>query len=177
MTLFVRTSGNPMALEAEIKRALRLADPSLATRDVETLNDVLALDLAPRRFALAVCAAFAVVAFMLAAIGIYGVLSYMVSTRSRELGVRIALGATPRDVMLLVARQGLAPALLGVGLGVGGALAGGRVLASSLYGVGPLDPKTYIAVVATVLAIAAAACLAPAVRAMRVDPLTTMRSD
>jgi predicted permease len=177
MTLFVRTSGNPMALEAEIKRALRLADPSLASRDVETLNDVLALDLAPRRFALAVCAAFAVVAFMLAAIGIYGVLSYMVSTRSRELGVRIALGATPRDVMLLVARQGLAPALLGVGLGVGGALAGGRVLASSLYGVGPLDPKTYIAVVATVLAIAAAACVAPAVRAMRVDPLTSMRSD
>jgi putative ABC transport system permease protein len=177
MTLFVRTSGNPMALEAEIKRALRLADPSLATRDVETLNDVLALDLAPRRFALAVCAAFAVVAFMLAAIGIYGVLSYMVSTRSRELGVRIALGATPRDVMLLVARQGLAPALLGVGLGVGGALAGGRVLASSLYGVGPLDPKTYIAVVTTVLAIAAAACVAPAVRAIRVDPLTTMRSD
>jgi ABC-type antimicrobial peptide transport system permease subunit len=144
---------------------------------VETLNDVLALDLAPRRFALAVCAAFAVVAFMLAAIGIYGVLSYMVSTRSRELGVRIALGATPRDVMLLVARQGLAPALLGVGLGVGGALAGGRVLASSLYGVGPLDPKTYIAVVTTVLAIAAAACVAPAVRAIRVDPLTTMRSD
>jgi putative ABC transport system permease protein len=142
---------------------------------VRTLDEVLALDLAPRRFALAVCAAFAVVAFVLSAIGIYGVLSYMVSTRSRELGVRIALGATGRDVMLLVGRQGLAPSLMGIVLGLGGAFVAGRLLISSLYGVSPLDPATYATVVGTVLAVALSACLVPARRAMKVDPLASMR--
>ncbi len=177
MFLFVRTSGDPTRFVATIKDALRRADPALATKDVQTLNDVLALDLAPRRFALAVCAAFAVVAFVLAAIGIYGVLSYMVSTRARELGVRIALGATGRDVMLLVGRQGLGPSLAGVVLGVGGALANGRLLASSLYGVGPTDAATYLAVVGAVLAVALAACFVPARRAMKVDPLASIRAD
>ena len=177
MTLFVRTSGDPTAVAGTIKEALRHADPSLATRDVETLNQVLALDLAPRRFALAVCAAFAVVAFLMAALGIYGVLSYMVSTRSREIGVRIALGASPRDVVLLVARQGLVPAVVGIVLGLGGAMGSGRVLVTSLYGISPLDSTTYVAVVGAVLGVAAVACLVPALRAMRVDPLSSMRSD
>jgi putative ABC transport system permease protein len=177
MVLFVRTSGAPTAIAATIKDALRRADPSLAARDVRTLDDVLALDLAPRRFALAVCAAFAVVAFVLSAIGIYGVLSYMVSTRSRELGVRIALGATGGDVMLLIGRQGLAPSLAGVVLGLGGAFVGGRLLTSSLYGVSPLDPATYATVVGAVLAVALSACVVPARRAMMVDPLASMRAE
>jgi putative ABC transport system permease protein len=175
MVLFVRTAGDPARLAPAIKEALRRADPALATKDVQTLNEMLSVDLAPRRFALAVCAAFAAVAFVLAAIGIYGVLSYMVSTRTRELGVRIALGATGRDVMVLVGRQGLSPALGGVVLGVGGALAAGRLLASALYGVGPRDPVTYAAVVGGVIAVALAACLVPARRAMKVDPALSMK--
>ncbi len=177
MVLFVRTSGDPTRLSATIKEALRRADPALATKDVQTLNEVLALDLAPRRFALAVCAAFAAIAFVLAAVGIYSVLSYMVSTRTRELGVRIALGATGRDVMLLVSRQGLAPSLAGVALGLGGGFAAGRLLASSLYGVGPADVMTYASVVAGVLAVALSACLVPARRALKVDPLASLRAE
>jgi predicted permease len=177
LSLVVRTAGNPTAVESVIRRAVKAQDPAIAIRDVKTLNDVVGSSLASRRFALGLAASFAFVALALAAIGIYGVLSYMVSNRTREFGVRIALGASTGSVLVLVVRQGLAWSLFGVVLGVGGAMAGGQVLQKMLYGVTALDAWTYLAVVTVLLAVAATACLVPAARATRVDPLTSMRAD
>jgi ABC-type antimicrobial peptide transport system permease subunit len=146
-------------------------------RDIRTLNDVIGSSLAARRFALGLAMSFAFVALALAAIGIYGVLAYMVTNRTREFGVRIALGASSRSVLLLVVRQGLAWSVLGIALGVGGAVVGGGLLGKMLYGVTPLDASTYLSVVGVLLAVAATACLVPAARATRVDPLTSMRAD
>jgi hypothetical protein len=111
-------SGDPQAAIPMLRRAMKATDPSLAIRNVRSMNDVVGLSLAPRRFALALAASFAVVALMLAAVGIYGVLAYMVTTRTREFGVRIALGATAGSVLVLVVRQGLGWSLLGLVLGI-----------------------------------------------------------
>ncbi|MEO7084145.1 MAG: ABC transporter permease [Gemmatimonadaceae bacterium] len=177
MSLVVRTSGDPAAAESVIRRAVKQEDPMLAVRDVKTLNQVVGDSLASRRFALGLAMSFAFVALTLAAIGIYGVLAYTVTNRTREFGVRIALGASARSVLVLVVRQGLAWSLLGIVLGVAGAVAGGRLLAGMLYGVTPLDASTYAAVIGVLVAVVVAACLIPATRATRVDPLTSMRAD
>jgi putative ABC transport system permease protein len=177
MSLVVRTSGDPQVASALIRRAVKEMDPTLAVRDIRTLNDVIGSSLAARRFALGLAMSFAFVALALAAIGIYGVLAYMVTNRTREFGVRIALGASSRSVLLLVVRQGLAWSVLGIVLGVGGAVVGGGLLGKMLYGVTPLDASTYLSVVGVLLAVAATACLVPAARATRVDPLTSMRAD
>ncbi|MEP6491813.1 MAG: ABC transporter permease [bacterium] len=177
INVVIRTSGNPYAATPILKRAMKAADASLAVRNVNSMNDVLGLSLAPRRFSLGLAASFAAVALLLAAVGIYGVLAYMVTTRTREFGVRIALGATTRSVLLLVARQGLGWSLLGLAFGIAGALAGGRLLAGMLFGVTPLDLSTYVSVVSALLIVAGVACIVPAARATRVDPLTSMRAE
>jgi ABC-type antimicrobial peptide transport system permease subunit len=141
------------------------------------LEDVIGTSLAPRRFALALASSFAVIALVLAALGIYGVLSYAVETRNREIGVRVALGATARGVMLLVLRQGAAWSITGLALGIVGAVGVGRLLSRMLYGVGAIDLTTYAAVAVGLLAIVGIACFVPTRRAMRVDPATSMRTD
>jgi len=177
LSIAVRTTGDPNSAAAALRRAVKAADPLLAIRNVETLDDVLSSSLAPRRFSLGLVATFAAIALTLAAIGIYGVLSYAVTTRTREFGVRIALGASTHSVLMLVARQGLAWAVLGLTLGIAGALAAGRLIAGMLYGVGALDLWTYFAVAAGLFVVVAAACLLPASRATHVDPLTAMRAE
>ncbi len=177
MVVFVRTTGDPVSAAPVVRRVLKSADPTLAARDVQTLNSVVGASLASRRFALGLVAAFAAVALALAAIGIYGVLAYMVTTRTREFGVRIALGASRRSVLLLVARHGITWSLAGMALGIAGAIAGGRLVAKMLYGVTPLDPMTYVGVAGVLLAVVVAACLIPASRATRVDPLMSMRAE
>ncbi|MGH7620566.1 MAG: ADOP family duplicated permease [Gemmatimonadaceae bacterium] len=177
MAIVVRTSGDPSAATGAIRRAVRAADPRLAVRDIKTLNDVLASSLAPRRFSLGLVASFACVALLLATIGIYGVLSYAVASRTREFGVRLALGASANSVLLLVARDGFAWSGLGLVVGLGAAAASGRLLQKMLFGVTPLDVSTYVGVAAGLFCVVGIACLVPAVRATKVDPLTSMRAE
>jgi ABC-type antimicrobial peptide transport system permease subunit len=145
--------------------------------DVRTLDDIVGGSLASRRFALSLAMSFAFIALILAAVGIYGVLAYNVANRTREFGVRIALGASSGRVLGMVVRQGVATSLVGVILGLIGAMLGARLLRGMLFGVTPLDAPTYAMVVVLLLVVVLGACLAPAIRATRVDPLTSMRAD
>ena len=172
----MRTTDSRAAIDA-LRRAVKDADPAMPLRDVMTMDDVIGSSLDARRFALGLAASFAGLALVLATLGIYGVLAYEVSTRTREFGVRLALGATPASVLALVARRGVAWSLAGLALGLGGAVAGARLLAGTLYGVGPLDTATYALVAAGSLAVVTPACIIPARRATRVDPLSSLRAE
>ncbi len=176
LTVVMRTTDSHGTVEA-LRRAVKDVDPALPVRNVESMDDVVGSSLAARRFALGLAASFAGLALVLATLGIDGVLAYEVSTRTREFGVRIALGASTRSVLGLVARRGLAWSMAGLGLGIAGAVAGARLLGGALYGVGPLDAGTYLLVAAGSMAVVTAACLIPARRATRVDPLSSMRSE
>jgi predicted permease len=177
LAIAIRTRGNPLALTPALRSAVREADPAVAVHDIATLDAVVGRSLASRRFVLALMTSFAVLALILSTVGIYGVLAYVVAGRQREFGVRLALGATQRSVVSLVLRQGLISAAIGLALGLAGAEAGRALLASSLYGVTAGDPITWIGVAAILLAVVTAACLIPAWRATRVDPLVTMRAE
>jgi putative ABC transport system permease protein len=177
LSLVIRTSGDPLAAVPAIRRAVKSADPTLALRDIATLDDVIGTSLSSRRFALGLAGCFAALAMVLAAVGIYGVLAYTVNARTREFGVRLALGATTGNVMLLVLRQGLGWSLAGLAIGIAGALAFGRLLASSLYGVSTTDAATFAAVTIGFVVVVLAACIVPAGRATRVDPIGSLRSE
>ena len=177
MSIVVRTRGDPHSAESVVRRAVRAADPTLALREVRSLEDVLGSSLAARRFALGLVSCFAGVALLLAAVGIYGVLAFSVSSRTREFGVRLALGATNRRVLVMVLRQGLGWSLTGLAIGVAGAFAGGRLLNGMLYGVSPADSTTFVVAALGLLVVVVVACLVPAMRAIRVDPITTMRAE
>lgn len=177
LTLVVRTPGDPRAAEPLLRQAVRDADPTLALRGVRTLDEVVGTNLDARRFGLGLISCFAGVALVLAAVGIYGVLAFSVTSRSREFGVRLALGATRRSVLMLVLGQGLAWSLLGVSAGIATAGAGGRLLEGMLYGVSPADWPTFLAVTIGLLAVVAVACLVPAARATRVDPIASLRAE
>lgn len=177
LNLAVRTSGDPQTAVAALRRAVKRHDPSLAIRDVRSFEDVIGSSLAPRRFALGLASSFAIVALLLAAVGIYGVLAYAVTNRTREFGVRLALGASPRSVVALVLKHGLVWSSLGLILGVAGSIAAGKLLTSMLYDVSAVDPTTYVLVVVAQLTVVALACIIPAYRATRVDPLASMRAE
>ncbi|HEY2856269.1 MAG TPA: ABC transporter permease [Gemmatimonadaceae bacterium] len=177
MSLVMRTSRSATDAGALIRRAVRAQDRSLAVRDVQTLDDVVGGSLASRRFALGLAMSFAFIALTLAAIGIYGVLAYNVGNRTREFGVRIALGASSFRVVSLVVRHGVLAALVGIFAGLVGAMLGARLLSGMLFGVAPLDARTYASVVLLVFLVSMIACIVPALRATRVDPLTSMRAD
>jgi putative ABC transport system permease protein len=177
LTVIVRTTGDPRSAVPVIRRAVRAADPTLALRNVETLDEVIGGSLSTRRFALGLASCFAALALILASVGIYGVLAYSVTTRTREFGVRLALGASGRSILVLVLRQGLGWSLLGLAMGVAGALAGGRVLAAFLYGVTPTDTVTFAVVGVGLLVVVVLACLIPASRATRVDPISSLRAE
>jgi putative ABC transport system permease protein len=176
-SILVRTSGDPLAVAAEVRAAVRGIDPELAVFDVATLDQTILQSISRERSTMLLLAVFAAIALLLALIGVHGVLSYTVSQRTRELGVRMALGATSRDVLALVVRQGVALALVGVGIGLIGALAGARLLSSLLFGVTPTDPATFLLVTVVVLVVAAAASWTPARRALAVDPIVTLRTE
>jgi putative ABC transport system permease protein len=177
LSLVVRTSMSLTDAEALIRRAVRAQDPTLAVSNVQTLNDVIGSSLGSRRFALRLAMSFALIALVLAAVGIYGVLAYTVASRTREFGIRIALGASSRRVMSLVVGQAIATSLAGIAIGLGGAVLGARVLNGMLFGVSALDTGTYAVVVVLLLVVAVAACAVPAWRATQVDPLISMRAE
>jgi len=177
VTLVVRTAADPAALAADVIRAVRSIDPAQPVMRVRTGSTVIATSTAQRRLALVLFAAFGSVATLLSAAGVYGVLAGAVAERRREIGIRAALGATPRAIVRLVLRQGLAPAIAGLALGLAGAVLLTRYLRTMLFGVGPTDPVTLTATIALLGAVALAACLVPAWRAMRVDPVTALRAE
>jgi ABC-type antimicrobial peptide transport system permease subunit len=175
---FVVRSPLPSARVVEIAREeVRKIDPELALYGVRTLRGYLAQVTAGQRFAMQLLGIFAALAAALAAIGLYGTIAYTVSQRDREFGIRLALGAGPRELLGLVVRQGLGLAALGIGVGIAAALALSRVLSSLLYGVSPGDPPTYAAIVLGVGALALLASYVPALRAARVHPARVLRSE
>jgi predicted permease len=175
--LVVRTTSDPAALTGALRAELRALDASAPLFGVRTMERLIADSPAAfmRRYPAYLIGIFAAVALVLASVGIYGVISYMVSQRTRELAIRAALGARRRDLLGLVLRQGLGLALAGVGLGLLGALALSRLLASQLYGVSAADPAVYAGVSLLLVAVALVACLVPARRATRVDPMVALR--
>jgi putative ABC transport system permease protein len=173
--VFLRTSASPDALEEPVRREIQAVDPSLPVFNVRTLDSVVADSLAERRFAMQMLGLFAATALLLAAIGIYGVMAYFVDQRRREIGIRIALGAQPGDVLRLVLGRGLLLTAVGVVIGIFGAAALTRSLATLVFGVAPLDPLTFAAGGALLAAVAIAGCYVPARRAMRVDPMVALR--
>jgi predicted permease len=175
---FVLETSQPLGTVASaIRKTVSSVDPGLPIVQMRTMDDVVGSSLTRQRFLSLLLGIFAGVALLLAAIGTYGVLSYMVSERHREIGIRMALGAGNGQVISLVLRQGITIAAIGIVVGVGGALALSRITQSLLYGVKPSDPATFITVVAVITLVATAACLIPMRRATRVDPLTAIRAD
>jgi putative ABC transport system permease protein len=177
MSLVVRARGGAAALAPAVREAIRSADKDQPVARVATMDELLARSAAERRFALVLFEAFGVAALVLAAVGVYGLLSGSVAERTREIGVRLALGATRRDILSLVVRQGMKLVGLGVVIGLAGAAAASRALASLLYGVSRLDPASYFGVVALLASVSAVACWLPAWRASRVDPSITLRAE
>jgi putative ABC transport system permease protein len=176
MWLVVRAHGDPAALAPAIKQAIWSIDKDQPIVRVATMEARLAASAAERRFALVLLEAFALVALALAATGIYGVLSGSVTERTREIGVRSALGASRGNILALIVRQGMTLTAIGIAAGIGGALAASGALSALLFGISRLDPITYIAVIALLATVSAAACALPAWRAARVDPAATLRA-
>lgn len=175
--LAVRTRGDPMSMLATVRQAVHSIDRDLPLSDVATMESRIEQSVGERRFSTFLLTLFSLVALALASIGIYGVMAYAVAQRSRELGVRMALGAARPTVLRLVLGSGLRLALAGVGIGVVGAFALTRLLASQLFGVSATDPLTFGSVAALLLGVAATATLVPALRATRVDPVIALRDE
>jgi predicted permease len=175
--LAVRTRVPPDAMVSTLRQTMRNIDPRLPMADVHVMGELVSEAGARRRFQTTLVTAFGVVAIALAAIGLYGLMSYMVRQRTREIGVRLALGARTSDVLLLVAGHGAKVTLLGVCIGAVAALVLGRVLVSMLYGVTPTDPWALMVTSLVLMGAAIIACYVPAHRAMRVDPVNTLRAD
>ena len=177
LSLVIRTQANPAPLTAAVRKAVWAIDRDQPIVRIATMDQLLVASTAQRKFILVLFEAFALVALLLAAAGIYGVLSGTVTERLREIGVRSALGATRGSLLLLVLRQGLGLTSVGVGIGLAAALASTRIISGLLFHVSGVDPLTYAAVTAMLVVVAFVACWIPAWRAARVDPMVTLRMD
>jgi putative ABC transport system permease protein len=175
LTLLARTSGPPLNLAGAVKSQLWSIDDELPAQYMNSMSGLIDRTLALPRFTMMLLSTFAVLALVLAMVGIYGVIAYSVSQRTQEIGVRMALGARRRDVFRLVLGQGMLLTGIGVLIGLGGAMALTRFLSSLVFEVSVTDPATYFAVALLLSAIALLACYVPARRAMRVDPMNALR--
>jgi putative ABC transport system permease protein len=175
--MVMRTSGTVPGMAALLRARVAEVDRDLAVGAVETMHQTLDRSLAGRRFILGIIGIFAALAVALAGIGVYGVLSYAVSRRTPEIGVRMALGAQRRDVMNLVLRESFVLAMAGAGIGLAASFALTRLMAGLLFGVSATDPWIFAAMAAIVVAVALAASYGPAARAARLDPMRALRSE
>jgi len=173
----VRTAGDPLGVARAAIGAVRAIDPDQPVADVASMDQIVARALGGRRFQTGVFGAFAALALVIASVGLFGVMGYWVTESTREIGVRVALGATARDVMTLVVGRGLRLVAIGVAVGLGAAVASTRVMAALLFEVTPTDPLTFATTAGLIALVALAACLVPAWRAARVDPIVALRMD
>lgn len=172
----LRVDGDPTSYALSVREAIREIDSSAAIDNVATMHQVVSNSLSRPRLFAALAAAFAIVAGALAAIGVYGVTAYAVTQRTRELAVRLALGARPAELLVMVIRQGVTWTIVGSLLGVAGSVALSRYLQGLLYGITPVDPATFAVVSAAFLIVASLATVIPARRVTRVDPLVALRT-
>ena len=173
--LAIRTNGDPSSLVGAVRQIIREVDPDQPVSNVATMEEVLGTEAAQRRMGMIMLAGFAVLALLLASLGIYGVLAYFVTQHTNEIGVRQALGATPRDILFLVLKKGMGLTLVGVAIGLASAFALTRLMSSMLFGVKASDPLTFVAVPVLLALVALLACYIPARRATKVDPLVALR--
>jgi putative ABC transport system permease protein len=177
MTVAAVTDQHVATLVDPMRAAIAALDPALAVAEVTTMAQVMADASAPQRFSTVLLGAFASGALLLAAIGLYGMLAFGVARRTREIGMRLALGATRREVLGLVVRQGMTLTLAGLGLGIAGALGATRLMRGLLYQIQPVDPVTFASVPGILAVVALLACYLPARRAARVEPMAALRAE
>jgi ABC-type antimicrobial peptide transport system permease subunit len=177
MAYVVRATGNPHGLFNSIRRTVREIDPAIPVLDLRSVDETVDLSVATRRFNTTLLGAFALLALVLAAVGLYGLMAYSVVQRTREIGIRLAIGATPTDVLQLVVGQAARIAGVGILIGLVGALGLTRIMRTLLFDVSPLDPPTFAAAAVLLLGIASLASYIPARRAARIDPQSAIRAD
>jgi putative ABC transport system permease protein len=177
LTLAVHTSSDPHSATPAVSSAIHQVGPDIPIVDVLSMDDVVAQSMSPEKFNLLLLASFAGLALLLAAVGIYGVLSYTVRRRVREIGIRMALGASHSDVLKMVVADGMKPILIGIGVGLAAALAPSRLIASLIFGVQPTDPLTFTAVTLVLIGVGILANILPAYRAARIEPVRTLREE
>jgi ABC-type antimicrobial peptide transport system permease subunit len=175
MTLVVRTASDDSQVGALLRRTVTGLNSEVPISELKTMRSVVSETVSASGSTMSLFVTFAGVALVLGMVGIYGVLAFLVSRRAREMGIRMALGAQRGDVLWLVMKEGAKLSLTGITLGLAGAFIAARLLASQLYGVGPMDPITYLGVASVMAAVTLAACYVPARRAMRVDPMVALR--
>ena len=175
MTVVVKASGDPNQLIAAVRRQVKSIDPDQPIYSVRTMDEIRAESVAPERLNLTLLSIFGGIALVLAIVGIYGVMSYSVTQRTHEIGIRMAIGAQPGDVFRMIISQGMMLALIGVGIGLIGAFALTRLMATMLFGVEPTDPATFIAIAVLLTGVALVACYVPGRRATKVDPVVSLR--
>ena len=173
--LAIRASGDPSSLVSSVRQAIREADPNQPISNIATMSELLGEEAAQRKLGMLMLVAFSILALLLASIGIYGVLAYFVTQHTNEIGVRLALGATPRNILLMIVKKGMGLTLLGVGIGLATSFGLTRLMSSLLFEVNALDPLTFTIVPGLLAFTALLASVVPAVRAMKVDPLVALR--
>jgi putative ABC transport system permease protein len=175
-TIVIRSARNVETLAMPVQKLIGEMDPDLPVSNVMTLRETIGKSTIDSRFDSILVLAFAMIALLLAAVGLYGVLAYLVTQRTGEIGIRIALGAQREQVLRLMLLDGLRPALLGLILGLGAGAAVVRLIRSMLYETEPLDPAVFFSVTATLLLVAGLACLVPALRAAKLDPVQALKT-
>ena len=176
-TFALKTAGNPASVVSALRGEIARLDPDLALFDIHSMSERIDLSLASRRTSMLLANAFGAVALFLAALGIYGVLAYLVAQRTREIGIRVALGSTRTGILGLILREGSKLVANGFGLGIIGAASLQKAMAHEIYGVRPFDPLVLVGVIGVLTGIALVACAVPARRAMRVDPIVALRDE
>jgi ABC-type antimicrobial peptide transport system permease subunit len=173
--IVLRTKGKANDSISSVRDELRAIDPSLPVSDVKTMSDQIGSALSAMSLASTLVGVFGVVALLLASIGLYGVMAYAVARRTREIGIRMALGAQVGDVLRMIIRQGMILTVVGIGIGLAGAYALTRTVSSLLYGVSPTDPAVFAIIGVVLVGVALGACFIPARRASKVDPMIALR--
>jgi putative ABC transport system permease protein len=175
MSLVVRTATEPLTLAGAVKNEIKMIDKDLPLGESKTMQQVLSESNSGRRFNLVLLTVFATVALILAMVGIYGVMSYAVTQRTHEIGIRVAIGAQSRDVFRMVVGEGMILAMIGIGFGLVGAFALTRLMTTMLFAVEPTDPATFVTIAALLTGVTLVACYVPGRKATKVDPLVALR--